>query len=102
VNNLERQTLLTMTAIKQCICACHGLPFRKMTERDAMRYVSHPRQEAMYLSRVVARKSLNQIGRSFQRDHTTVIHACRAVEKRKASDPYFASRLLNIAVEMLP
>jgi chromosomal replication initiator protein len=42
---------------------------------------------AMYLAREHTGQSLPAIGRSFGgRDHSTVLHACRRVSKRVASD----------------
>ena len=42
----------------------------------------------MYLVRTLVKMPLIQIGEEFGgRDHGTVIHACRQVEKRLASDP---------------
>ena len=47
-----------------------------------------PRQVAMYLAREHARASLPAIGARFGgRDHTTVLHACRRVAERMATDP---------------
>ena len=47
------------------------------------RWASNPRQEAMYLARKTGRFSLKQIGDFFGgRDHTTVLHAVRAYERR--------------------
>jgi chromosomal replication initiator protein len=41
----------------------------------------------MYLSKQLTPKSLPDIGRRFGgRDHTTVIHAVRQIEKLRASD----------------
>jgi hypothetical protein len=50
------------------------------------REVAWPRQVAMYLSRELTPKSLPAIATRFQRDHTTIIHGCRAVERRMADD----------------
>ncbi|MGH6749200.1 MAG: helix-turn-helix domain-containing protein [Methyloceanibacter sp.] len=41
------------------------------------------RQVAMYLAHVVCGLSLTEIGTLFQRDRTTVAHACRVVEDRR-------------------
>jgi chromosomal replication initiator protein len=44
----------------------------------------------MYLSRVLTSRSLPDIGRRFgNRDHTTVLHACRRVEELCRADPIF-------------
>ena len=37
--------------------------------------IVRPRQLAMYISRVLTDHSLPEIGREFQRDHSTVMHA---------------------------
>lgn len=46
------------------------------------------RQEAQYILREVAGKSLPEIGRAFGRDHTTVIHSLDAVAHRMKDDAY--------------
>ena len=49
--------------------------------------VVRPRQIAMYLSKVLTLRSLPEIGRRFGgRDHTTVLHAVRKIEKAIADD----------------
>ncbi len=51
------------------------------TKRTAA--VSHARQLAMYLSRELTSLSLAQIARQFDRDHTTILHAIRAVSSTR-------------------
>jgi chromosomal replication initiation ATPase DnaA len=41
------------------------------------------RQAAMYLAHVVCRLSKADVGRMFERDRTTVHHACLVVEQRR-------------------
>jgi chromosomal replication initiator protein len=56
----------------------------------------------MYLSKQLTPKSLPDIGRRFGgRDHTTVIHAVKQIEKLRASDPDIdaAIRLLTRQLE---
>jgi chromosomal replication initiator protein len=49
--------------------------------------VVRPRQIAMYLSKVLTLRSLPEIGRRFGgRDHTTVLHAVRKIEKQLDGD----------------
>lgn len=61
------------------------LPQSDMVSSRRPREVAWARQDAMYLARKLTLKSLPDIGRRFgHRDHTTVIHAIRAVEKRLA------------------
>lgn len=59
--------------------------------------VVKPRQIAMYLSKSLTLRSLPEIGRRFGgRDHTTVLHAVRKIEKAIGDD-----RTLNEEVELL-
>jgi chromosomal replication initiator protein len=48
-------------------------------QRD--RWISRPRQMAMYLAHELTEASISQIGRHFSRHHTTVMHACKQVSK---------------------
>jgi chromosomal replication initiator protein len=59
----------------------------EMTSARRAREVARPRQVAMYLSKQLTPRSLPEIGRRFGgRDHTTVIHAVRQIEKLRALD----------------
>ena len=50
------------------------------------RDIARPRQVAMYLAKQLTTRSLPEIGRKFNRDHTTVIHAVRTIETLVARD----------------
>ena len=50
--------------------------------------IVYPRQIGMYLAKVLTTRSLPEIGRKFGgRDHTTVLHAVRKIEKLIKTDP---------------
>ena len=52
-----------------------------------LRTLARPRQIAMYLSKKLTQKSLPEIGKSFGgRDHATVIHAVKQIEKLMDTD----------------
>lgn len=48
--------------------------------------IAFARQVAMYVAHVWLAMSLSEVGRRFERDRTTVAHACRVVEDRR-DDP---------------
>ncbi|MGF3028005.1 helix-turn-helix domain-containing protein [Methylobacterium aquaticum] len=56
-----------------------------------------PRQVAMYLAHRLIGQSLPALGRYFNRDHTTVLHAIRAVTEDAERDPVLAGRLHDLA-----
>jgi hypothetical protein len=62
--------------------------------RGAFR-ISHPRQAAMYLMRTLTDASLVAIGKHFNMDHTTVIHAVASV-KRRMEVPQYAADIAEI------
>lgn len=53
------------------------------------------RQVAMYLAHVTLRLSMTDVGRMFERDRTTVKHACIVVEERREDAAF------NYAIEQL-
>lgn len=54
--------------------------------------VAFARQIAMYLCHVVGQLSLSEISFAFERDRTTVAHACHAIEDRRDS-PIFDGQI---------
>lgn len=46
-------------------------------------HVALARQAAMYLAHVVCGLSMTEVGRIFERDRTTVAHACALIEDRR-------------------
>lgn len=76
---------MTMREIASQVADRYGLALDELRGPSRARPVCWPRQEAMFLCYKTGRFSLPQIGRFFgDRDHTTVLHAIRAVEKRIA------------------
>lgn len=77
--------------IKRKVAEFYGIPLLEMTSDRRAREVARPRQVAMYLAKQLTTKSLPEIGRLFgNRDHTTVIHAVKQVERLIANDPDIA------------
>jgi chromosomal replication initiator protein len=59
----------------------------EMVSARRAREVARPRQIAMYLAKQLTPRSLPEIGRRFGgRDHTTVIHAVRQIERLRGLD----------------
>jgi chromosomal replication initiator protein len=57
-----------------------------MTGSSRRVHISHARQIAMYLSTELTRHSVAEVGRRFRKDHTTVLHAIKAVRARCETD----------------
>jgi chromosomal replication initiator protein len=79
---------ITISRIQHVTCEHFALSADELLSRSRAERVSWPRHVAMYLSRELTSHSLPQIGRAFgDRDHTTVLHACRRVTEQIATDP---------------
>jgi len=73
----------------------------EITGKRRTRSISHSRQVCMYLARKLTRLSLEEIGNYFGgRDHTTVLHAERTVERDLADDPKVAETVQRIAADL--
>ena len=79
--------------VKQIVAAHYGVTVEQLMARDRKENVVWPRQVAMWLCRRGSDLSFTTIGESFGRDHGTVMHNCRSVEDRIATDQKVPGRL---------
>ena len=63
--------------------------------------ISMPRQVAMYLSCVMTELSSTDIGRAFGgKDHSTVLHARKKIEKKIEEDPFFLELINKLQADI--
>jgi chromosomal replication initiation ATPase DnaA len=69
----------------------YGLRVRlnDLMSKSRAQHTAFARQMAMYLCRRLTHQSFPQIGRYFDRDHATAIHAYRLIERRMNNDVGF-------------
>ena len=77
---------LTVKRIKEVVAGYYHVNVSEMTSRRRARHIARPRQVAMYMARELTPKSLPDIGRIFDRDHTTVMHAVRNIDGLAETD----------------
>ena len=78
----------TVRQIQYAVSAYYGVRWFDLISDRRSRSIAWPRQVAMYLCRMLTPHSLPRIGQHFGgRDHTTVMHAIKAVDRRKAENP---------------
>ena len=59
--------------------------------------IAFARQVAMYICREITKSSLGAIGKHFgNRDHSTVIHACRNIENKMNDDKELKNKIDNM------
>ena len=69
-------------AIRHAVCSTLAVSPDDLSSPRRTPRVARARQLAMYLTRELTALSLAQIAREFDRDHSTVLYAIRAVEER--------------------
>jgi len=84
---LVHDRLITMENIQKQVAEYYKLRVTDLLSRRRTRTIARPRQMAMALSKELTEHSLPEIGEAFGgRDHTTVLHACRTIEKLCETD----------------
>jgi chromosomal replication initiator protein len=88
---------VTIEEIQKACAEHYQMKMSDLTGPRRSRAIARPRQAAMYLCKQLTPRSLPEIGKKFgNRDHTTVMHAVRQIEKLIAED-----RQLSDDVELL-
>lgn len=78
---------VTIDDIQKKVAEHYNVKLADMMSPRRQRVVARPRQVAMYLAKVLTTRSLPEIGRKFGgRDHTTVLHAVRTIDKLVRED----------------
>lgn len=80
---------VTVENIQKTICDYYNIKLSDLKAKRRTKNIAIPRQVAMYLCRKHTGTSFPGIGDKFGgRDHSTVIHASKTIEKRIKEDPY--------------
>ena len=78
---------VTVEIIQKTVADYFRLRVSDLTSKRRSRSIVRPRQTAMALARELTNRSFPEIGASFgDRDHTTVLYACRKIEKLRKTD----------------
>jgi chromosomal replication initiator protein len=80
----DQATALTVETIQRRVAEHFDIRVADMTSKRRPANIAVPRMVAMYLSRKLTDYSLPTIGKAFERNHATILHAIDAVEKRMA------------------
>lgn len=87
----------TVEKIRDAVCEYFSLSVDAISTKSRKREVVQARQIAMYLSKQMTKNSLSSIGFTIgQRDHATVLHACKIVTDLMEIDKNFRSSVKEI------
>ncbi|MEL6734271.1 MAG: chromosomal replication initiator protein DnaA [Pseudomonadota bacterium] len=90
----SEQRKVRIEDIQRVVARHYNVSRNDMLSNRRTRVIVLPRQIAMYLSKLLTPRSLPEIGRRFGgRDHTTVLHAVRKIERLLAEDQQLAHEI---------
>jgi len=83
--------------IQKKIAEYYAIPLKEMASPKRNRKLAFPRQVAMYISKELTQLSLPEIGVQFgNRDHTTILYACRKIIKKCHDEPLFQDEITQL------
>jgi chromosomal replication initiator protein len=83
--------------IQQAVCSSLDLDRKQLLSPSRSRHLVYARQLAMYLCRELTDLSLPAIAASFGgKDHTTVLHAHRKIQRQALTDPRLRAELTHL------
>ena len=89
--------LVTVDNIQKVVAEYYRIKVSDLKSKNRSRSVARPRQVAMALAKELPNRSLPEIGKSFgDRDHTTVLHACRTIAGFRDTDPNIQEDWANL------
>jgi chromosomal replication initiator protein len=93
---------VTIDLIQTIVCKFFKISKNEMLSSRRSRYLVRPRQTAIYLTKILTSKSLPEIGREFSnRDHTTIIHSVKTIEKLKEKDSEMLENINKLKNQIL-
>ncbi len=92
----EQRLAVNVNAIKKVVGKHSRINIEDFTSKRKTQSVAWPRQIAMFLCTELTDLSLPEIGREFNRDHTTVLYARDIVKQKIKEDPFFSAEINQI------
>lgn len=76
---IDHHQELTADLIRDFLASQFKVPVEDLLSKSRKKTVAFPRQVSMYLARKLTEQPLSDIGRAFNRDHSTVVHSIRVI-----------------------
>lgn len=91
---------VNVNTIKKMVGKHFNIRMEDFNSKRKTQSVAWPRQIAMFLTTDLTDLSLPEIGREFNRDHSTVVHARDTVKEKINTDPFFAAEINQIILDI--
>ncbi len=91
---------INVNTIKKIVGKRFNIKMEDFNSKRKTQSVAWPRQIAMFLVTDLTDLSLPEIGREFNRDHSTVVHARDLVKETIEKDPFFAAEINQLITDI--
>ncbi|NPA36866.1 MAG: chromosomal replication initiator protein DnaA [Chlorobi bacterium] len=92
---------LSVDHISKTVCDYYGLEMGTFQSKTRKREIVQARQIAMYFSKTLTNSSLASIGSKIgNKDHATVLHACKTINNLMETDKEFKKQLKDIETKL--
>ncbi len=95
-------TSVTPQTVVRTVAAEFGVTWSALKSRRRAQSLVLPRQCAMWLCRKLSGMSFARLGQFFERQHSSVLHACRRLDERLRQDPTLRQRLDRMQATLKP
>ncbi len=93
---------ITIDYIQKVVCDYYGLPIDQIYAKTRKREIVQARQVAMYFAKKHTKSSLATIGQQCgNKDHATVLHACKTVSNLMDTDKEFKASVHRIDQKLM-
>lgn len=97
----SKRKFITLEDVQEVVANRFNVKISELKSKRRTKTLVHPRQIAMFLSRELTDSSFPEIGREFGgKDHTTIIHACRQIEKALDDDTALRTTIESLKDEI--
>lgn len=87
--------------IQRVVAQKYSLDVKDLKGHQRTASIALPRQVAMYLACIMTELSSTDIGRAFGgKDHSTVLHARKKIEKKNEEDPFFLELINKLQADI--
>ena len=91
---------ITAASVIQAVADHYGVKVKDITEPGRTQSLVTPRQMAMFIACKLTTESLLEIGRAFDRKHTTVYYGSQQIQKRLSVEPDLKKDIQQIATKL--
>lgn len=89
ISSEQEKYSISISQIKKVVCKFYKLSVEDMNSKKKSNNIAWPRQVAMYIASELTTLPVTEIGREFNRDHTTILHAKQKVKEEIENNPFF-------------